>query len=163
MPLMKKSLVRLWAGVLLAVAPRPVVAAAPPVQTPTVPMCAIVVATPVSFGLYSVFRAEPTDTTGALSFVCTGATGNVSVGLSGIAADGTRAMTNGPESMAYNLYLDAARTQVWGDGTFGAPPAIYPRPADGTTITAIMYGRIFAGQDILTGSYSASLLATINF
>ena len=163
MRIVKNLFVPAAAAWLVVIGHTPLVAAAQTVQTPVMPACAIISATPVSFGLYSVFRAEPTDSTGALSFMCTGATGNVSIGLSGAGADGARAMTSGAESMAYNIYMDAGRTQVWGDGTSGAGPAVYSRPADATTMTAVMYGRVFAGQDIMTGSYSTSLIATINF
>ena len=163
MRIVKSLFVPAAAAWLVAIGHTSPVAAAPAGQTPVVPACAIISATPVSFGLYSVFRAEPTDSTGALAFVCTGATGNVAIALSGVGPDGMRGLTSGAESMAYNIYLDAARTLVWGDGTSGAGPAVYSRPADGTTVTAVMYGRIFAGQDIMTGAYSASLVATINF
>lgn len=42
-------------------------------------------------------------------------------GVHGTSAEARR-MTNGAESLAYQLYLDAARTTVWGDGVNGSAP-----------------------------------------
>ena len=74
-----------------------------------------------------------------------------------------RRMLKGAEALTYNLYRDAARTTIWGDGTGGTqiysvivtPPA---RPVD-----VPIYGRIPSGQDVTAGTYSNTITATIQF
>ena len=142
-----------------------VTAAAHPLETQSVTLttCAISATASISFGAYSVFNASPTDSTGTLSFVCTGVTGPVTIALSGIQPDGTRTLKNGADRLSYHVFADAARTQTWGDGTFGSTPVVLSRPADGAVNTAVMYGRIFAGQDVSFGPYSDSFVAVVNF
>jgi spore coat protein U-like protein len=69
-------------------------------------------------------------------------------------------MVSGPDSLGYNLYTDAARTQVWGDffngGTIQVAPAGTPARLD-------VYGRIPAGQNVATGSYTDSITVTFFF
>jgi spore coat protein U-like protein len=80
-------------------------------------------------------------------------------GLAGSFA--ARALTLGSERLLYNLYLDAARTVVWGDGTGGsqAGPGVITRGALGTT-TAYVFGRVFAGQDAVEGVYGDTIRVT---
>jgi spore coat protein U-like protein len=67
----------------------------------------------------------------------------------------------GAERLLYNLYLDAARTIVWGDGTGGSQtgPMVTTRGAGGTT-TAYVFGRIPAGQDVAAGVYGDTIRVT---
>jgi spore coat protein U-like protein len=129
-----------------------------------------IAATPVSFGSYNVFAAVATDSTGSLTFRCSG-TGNsgnnisISIAL-GRGSSGSftpRAMVLANGALAYNLYQDAARTTIWGDGTGGTRAYVTgtaPRNRD-TTVT--IYGRIPAQQDVSAGSYADTVTATINF
>ena len=81
-----------------------------------------VAATTVAFG--TVAPPIPASTTGAIVLTCDGAGNNnrfqvsLSQGLSGVYSE--RTMRQGPLALAYNLYLDAARTQIWGDGSGGS-------------------------------------------
>ena len=81
-----------------------------------------VAATTVAFG--TVAPPIPASTTGAITLTCDGAGNNnrfqvsLSQGLSGVYSE--RTMRLGPLALAYNLYLDAARTQIWGDGSGGS-------------------------------------------
>ena len=74
--------------------------------------------------------------------------------------NGMRAMSNGPHSLAYNVYLDAARTIVWGDGSNGTSAYGPVKPNPGTN-TVWIYGRIFARQNVTVGTYSDTLTVTI--
>ena len=80
-------------------------------------------------------------------------------GLAGSYA--ARALSMGNERLLYNLYLDAARTIVWGDGTGGsqAGPGVTTHGAGGTT-TAYVFGRIKAGQDVAVGVYADTIRVT---
>jgi spore coat protein U-like protein len=74
-----------------------------------------------------------------------------------------RQMRQGAYTVDYNLYLDASRVSVWGDGTGGSSrygPAI---PPNNMTITVTIYGRMPARQNARVGSYTDSITATINF
>lgn len=41
----------------------------------------------------------------------------LSTGISGTYA--ARTMVSGPNTLTYNMYVDTARTQIWGDGSPG--------------------------------------------
>lgn len=68
--------------------------------------------------------------------------------------------TNNNYYLAYNLYIDAARTQIWGDGsggTFVYSASVTP----GVENTVIIYGRIPANQNPFIGNYEDRIIATI--
>lgn len=120
--------------------------------------------TSVSFGTYNVFSASPTDSTGGISFRCGVLDFNVSVSLTQ-GQSGTffpRAMRKGSESLPYNLFRDASRTSIWGDGTGGT--SIYTHTwTIGQPIRLTIYGRVAPGADVSAGTYSDTVTAVINF
>jgi spore coat protein U-like protein len=74
-----------------------------------------------------------------------------------------RTMTRGAERLEYNLYRDAARTAVWGDGSSGTQVAfdlIVPKNSD---VTLPIYARIPAGQDVRAGTYSDTVSLVVNY
>lgn len=109
------------------------------------------------------------DSTGSVSVTCTGLTqaANYSLKLSTGGSNNSfaRSMagTGGGARMNYNLFVDANRSNPWGDGITGgqfqgsiAPP--------GGTANHVYYGRVPAGQTALrAGSYSDQLLITLEF
>ena len=120
--------------------------------------------TSVSFGTYSVFWATPTDSAGNITYRCNGNANvliTISAGQSG--TFNPRTLVKASEQLSYNLYLDAARNMVWGDGTLGT--LIYTRinVPNNTNVTVPVYGRIPAAQDNTAGAYSDSVSVTINF
>ena len=120
--------------------------------------------TGVNFGVYDVFASVPVDSTGSVRYQCSGSTGNIAITISQ-GASGTfnsRAMMVGSDALTYNLYLDAARTTIWGDGTAGTGLFTLPN-VTGKPVTLTIFGRIPAGQDVAAGSYSDSVLVTIQF
>lgn len=121
--------------------------------------CSISVPTSVAFGTYDVYGAF-VDSAGTVRIGCILAT-NVTVDLSRGNAPTfiPRYMVNGAQHLTYNLYLDAARTSIWGDNTGGSSHGgSYP----GSTSVTI-YGRIPSGQDAWSGSYTDSIVATVTF
>jgi spore coat protein U-like protein len=123
--------------------------------------------TPVAFGNYDVFSAVPTDTTGSVSFTCTGSAINITITLNkggGSGANFARRRLTGPvDTLDYNLYLDAARSTVWGDGTGSTSTYTNASPPNSTAIVVTIYGRISAGQDVRAGAYTDTITAIINF
>jgi spore coat protein U-like protein len=120
--------------------------------------------TGVNFGSYSVYSATPTDSTGSITFRCGFFDFNISISLSQ-GQSGTffsRRMRKGGEQLSYNLFRDAARTSVWGNGTGGTTQYTNTWSL-GQTITLTIYGRVDPGADVSAGSYSDTVSAIINF
>ncbi len=131
------------------------------------PNCSWRSASPVAFGAYDVFSGTPDDAIGSVTFRCSGPPGAVvTIDLSsgGSGTYSPRRMTRaGVETLDYNLYLDATRTQIWGNATGGTlhyGPTVAPRNAN---VLVNIYGRIPAGQDKSAGTYTDTIVATINF
>ncbi len=126
------------------------------------PVCSFGVAGALAFGVYDPLSAANADSSSTLSYKCPAGQPlriSLDAGLAGSFA--ARAMTAGSERLLYNLYLDAARTIVWGDGTGGsqAGPGVVTHGASGTT-TAYVFGRIAAGQDVAIGTYGDTIRVT---
>ncbi len=121
--------------------------------------------TPVSFGSYDVFAVAPRDSTGSVTYRCGLGDVNVTIALdSGGAPDfATRRMLKGAEPLSYNLFLDPARTIVWGDGTGGTQVHSNPLPLPNQDITVTIYGRIPARQNVSAGTYTNVIVVTIMF
>jgi spore coat protein U-like protein len=120
--------------------------------------------TSVNFGSYNVYSTSPTDSTGTITFKCSFLDFNISVALSQ-GQSGTyfpRTMRNGGESLPYNLFRDASRNSVWGNGAGGTSQYTNSWPF-GQTIVLTIYGRVEAGADVSAGNYSDTISATINF
>jgi len=119
----------------------------------------------VNFGASDVFNTIPTDSTGSLTYTCISVLGTITIDLSRGSAPSyfPRQMRKGAETMSYNLYLDAARISVWGDGTGGTSHYGPVTPPLASPVTVTIYGRIPAGQNVSVGSYTDTITATINF
>jgi spore coat protein U-like protein len=128
--------------------------------------CTIASVAGVVLGTYDVFDATPVDSTGTITYECTGVVGTDTVQITLSAGDAgtfaTRAMSAGAETLSYNLYVDAARTTVWGDGTSGTATYGPILPAEGETPVTV-FGRAPAGQDAAAGSYSDTIVVTVIF
>ena len=135
--------------------------------------CSISV-TGLGFGTYDVFSGTADDSTATLSVTCTQVSapaGNLpvsaslSTGTSGTYA--ARQMKSGVNSLSYNMYTNATRTTLFGDGTSGTSTisGTFPFTFVGQVITGTgtIYGRIPAGQDAAVGAYSDSIVATVTY
>jgi spore coat protein U-like protein len=128
------------------------------------PACTIS-ATSVNFGSYNVFTGSTTDSTGTITINCNGSAHNITVTLSQGSSStfNPRTMIKGGETLSYNLYRDAARTTIWGDGTGGTSTYTNANPPNNADISLTVYGRVPAGQDVSAGAYSDTVAAVINF
>jgi spore coat protein U-like protein len=122
-------------------------------------------ATPVAFGAYDVFQSTPSDSTGTITYL----SGNndkdiritISPGSSG--SFSPRTLRRGTETLAYNLFSDAARTQVWGDGAEGTWSYFFRNPQNNRDIVLTVYGRVPAAQDPAVGSYGDTVVVTLEY
>ncbi|MDH3945493.1 MAG: spore coat U domain-containing protein [Chromatiales bacterium] len=124
-----------------------------------------ITAVPLNFGSYLPNDLAPLDNAGAVDIDCKGRGG---IFLVTIAAGNSndylqRLMLSATDALAYNVYLDAARTQIWGNWSSGTSALRRFRRNGRYRESIPVYGRIFAGQDVDPGIYSDSLLVTIIF
>ena len=120
--------------------------------------------TGVAFG---VFSGSPLTASGTITLFCTGSgTSNFNLTLSrgGSGSYSPRAMSNGANSLSYNLYRDSGLTLVWGDGT-GVTTfptgQIKVSPPPSITMNFTVYGSVPAQATPASGSYSDSVIATL--
>ena len=138
--------------------------------------CTIVSASPVAFGNYDSITGAPLDVQGQIVYECGkgagGKKGNgqvrdqLSVQISvnqGTAGTFNRQMEGGRDRLRYNLYLDAARIIIWGDGTGGTQTYAATAQPNGQLVTVPVFGRLFAGQDVAGGVYLDNLVVTLDF
>jgi spore coat protein U-like protein len=130
----------------------------------------------VNFGLYDPLALGPADSAGRVEVTCDylppgGATGvsydvALSAGTSGSFLQ--RYMALGTARLPYNLYTDAARSLVWGNGSAGSGfvsggMKVNPGAHSSLTNSHTVYGRIPAGVDAALGSFSDSIVVTLTF
>ena len=113
----------------------------------------------VNFGNYDVFGTLATDITGTVSINCNKSS-LYTISLNG--GSGTfasRTMTNGANTLTYNLYLDVTRLTIWGDGSPGTGIV----SATAKTASHTVYGRIPALQNAPVGNYTDTIIVTMTF
>lgn len=130
--------------------------------------CSITGVTPLSFGAYNVFDTNDVDTTGGVTVHCTSVVPADTIEVELSAGDAAsyaprRLARAGGQTLAYNIYTDPSNTTVWGDGTNGT--AVYGpvTPPDGTDLDITAYGTIPAEQDVAAGSYTDTIVVTLNY
>lgn len=110
----------------------------------------------VDFGTYDPTSPGNNDTAGNLSVTCTkGTTGTIT--LAGAAG---RSMASGTttDTLAYELYTDSGRSTLWAGATTVAVPA-----STGVAQNVSVYGRITPGHYVTPATYTAVVVATLNF
>ncbi len=122
-------------------------------------------ATAVTFSAYNVFTATANTANGTVTYRCGREDHNILISIStGSSSSFTpRTLKKGTESLNYNLYLDAAFATIWGDGSGGTGDYTKSNPPNSTDVNLTVFGRIPALQDVSVGSYSDTVVVTINF
>ena len=128
-------------------------------------------ASPVTFPAYNAFSGSAVDSATNVNVTCTGLLGllvtyDVELGGGGSGSIVSRLLFEnaGSDQLAYQLYTNSSRTQVWGDGIQGATFSgsfLISIIASFRTHTA--YGRIPASQVVNAGDYSDTLVMTVVF
>lgn len=132
-----------------------------------VEVCTFSVVSGVGFGTYDVFNALPTTANGSITYQCAGlpVAGKVVTLLLSRGAAPTytpRFMVNGAQHLQYNLYLDAAFSKIWGNGT-GTTSIYSATTLNGVPTLVTIFGRITAGQDLTAGIYKDTITVTMNW
>ena len=131
-----------------------------------------ITADPLDFGTYNPLGGSNADATGNVSVQCGALIAGVNIsyevtlgtGMSGVFTN--RTLSNGSDTLAYNLYTDTSRTIIWGDGSSGTSTitngyflsVLIPRVDDFP-----IYGRVPYGQNVEAGTYTDSIVATVIF
>jgi spore coat protein U-like protein len=134
------------------------------VSATVIRVCTITAGT-LAFGNYDPIFANDTtnlDQSGTFTVTCArGGAPAVWVGMgNGLNFLGSRRMAGGGEFLTYQLFSDAGRTTAWGN-TSGTGFA--PTPNGRNPVTVTVYGRVLAGQDVLVGAYTDTVVMTVNF
>ncbi|MFC4727051.1 spore coat U domain-containing protein [Coralloluteibacterium thermophilus] len=123
-----------------------------------------VATTPVAFGSINPLTQRTADGVGSIRIACPEATAytlSIAASSGDAGAAGARRLGDDGRGIDYQLYADAARRQVWGDGTGGTSTAHGTADAAGTEHT--VYGRAFPRPETRAGHYSGTLLITIAY
>lgn len=129
-----------------------------------------VATSPVAFGAYTTGATSPTDATGTVTVTCTAVLSiavnyTIRLGTGGSGSFAPRRMSSALGTLPYNLYSNASRTIVWGDGSGGTGTV-----SDGYALGLLVvvrnysvYGRIPAQQNVAPGVYADTLFVTVDY
>lgn len=119
----------------------------------------------VDFSVYNPLAGQ-IDAQGSITMNCSGSllpiAYSVSIGTGSSGSFSTRTLRNGGNSLNYNLYTDATRLIIWGDGS----SPLTTSKKSGTCLgscSVFVYGRMFGSQSAPVGTYSDSVLVTLEF
>jgi spore coat protein U-like protein len=125
--------------------------------------CTIFAAVGPAFGAYDVLSTRSLDAAGSISYRCTPPRPTVQLSTGSGGTFRARELRSGGYAIRYNLYLDPARTLIWGDGSAGTGTVVdEPNPGN-VTRTIPVYGRIPPGQDAAAGVYFDTIVVTFVF
>ena len=124
--------------------------------------CQIMVSA-LDFGNYDAIVAnttQPLDADTPVGVVCSkGTVAKIGIDAGANAQGSTRRMAGGGDYLTYELYTDAARSNVWGTGAQARAVA----PSFHTLNIVTLYGRIPANQDVASADYADTATVTISF
>lgn len=130
--------------------------------TATVVNACEVSASDLSFGNYDPTSLLNTDATTTITVTCTLLAPysiRLNDGLNGGGDVANRAMSDGTNTLSYNLYTDALRTTVWGNDAGTDIDLI----GTGLAVPTIVYGRIPAQQGVAAASFTDTITVTVDF
>ena len=121
--------------------------------------------TPLAFGNVNTLSGSNVDGTGGISVTCTNGTSweaSAGIGSGTGASFNSRVMADGSDLLTYNLYTNAARNAIWGDGT-GSSSTI-SSTGSGVAQNVTIYGRVGSGQTTApAGSYADTVAVTVSY
>lgn len=144
-----------------------------PLAAPAAVVCRLVSGGSLGFGAYDYFSPSPNDSLANVTVSCSRDGGpqnntllmRVDQGVNGTSVSARRLLHTGGsgDTLAYGLYRDVGRTNVWGTtDNINTVSATLSIPNRGTAFaTFIIYGRIPAGQDVSSGTYRDTVGVTL--
>jgi spore coat protein U-like protein len=153
-------------GRAAAVAARALVAVVLVLATPAAARAATcsISTTSVVFGSYSVFSTTPVDSTGTVTYRCSGsASVSITITRGQSSTFNPRTLAKGTEKLSYGLFLDAARTIIWGDASGGTQTYFNGSAPNNRDVTVTIHGRIPSGQDVASGAYTDTVTVVVQF
>ncbi len=131
-------------------------------------------ATGPAFGVYNPLQAAPTYANGVVTANCTWLSNPTPVTVTIVSSYSTgagtyalRKMVSGAASLNYNIFYDAAYSEIRGDGTGGSSQGggtiVVSRGTPTGSTSSVIYGRIPAGQDVAAGAYNDTIVVTITY
>jgi spore coat protein U-like protein len=119
-------------------------------------------ATGVAFGTYTPLTIATSTATITISCAKVKAPAPATITLSagGSNTFAARTMSSAGNTLTYNLYQDAAHTQIWGDGTGGSLTETLDLT---TTTTATVYGRVPSQDPAPGANYTDSITVTVSY
>jgi spore coat protein U-like protein len=121
--------------------------------------------TNINFGTYSVFGGAVTGTS-SFGIRCSppgSATVTLSRGGSPTFARYMAGTVTPANTLGYNLFLDAATLNTWGDGTSGTQYTTFTPTPGNTDITLTIFGKIPANLDAPPGTYMDTIQVSMNW
>lgn len=99
--------------------------------------------------------------TGTVTVACTkGAVTTITLGLGANPTGSQRRLTDGTNFLNYEIYKEVAHTNVW--GTSAATDVDYTASSKAASAFTA-FGLVAANQDVPAGSYTDTVVATVNF
>ncbi|AEB58740.1 Csu type fimbrial protein [Ectopseudomonas mendocina] len=125
----------------------------------------------ISFGsistLPSNLDAASTPGNGSIVLQCSPGTAvsiSLNAGLNASSVGGGRYLARGAERLRYQLYQDAARSLIWGDGSNGGTRLSVNFPVGSATQTYTVYARLFAVSPLPSaGIYTDTITVTVSY
>ena len=120
------------------------------------PTCHGITVSAVAFASYDVYSAAQQSVPGTITYTCPpplAPTVTIDVGLNAAGGQRNMRLTTGTDLLQYDVYFDAACTQLWAPGVAQAPSA--------SPMT--FYACLPPLQDVSVGSYGDTLTVTFNF
>jgi len=162
----------LLVGLALALLARQAMAATPVTTTfpvtATITSACTVSGSALNFGsaIDPLSSTTPLDATSTVTVTCSNTTPytvslNAGANAGGSSNFSTRTMKSGSDTLAYQLYLDAGRATVWGDGT--ASSSARNGTGSGSAQSLTVYGRLPSLANVVPGAYTDTVTVTISY
>lgn len=116
----------------------------------------------LAFGSYNA-SVPSVSYTGTVSVRCTGNATTFTLALSAGSSGNilARSMTSGSARLSYQLYTDAAHTNVWGNGATGVLYGPLSMPGGNFNATYTVYGLLLPTPNVPSGSYADTVTVTL--
>jgi spore coat protein U-like protein len=138
--------------------------------------------TGLAFGNYDPTSTVAVTANGTINFTCTytgtGFTASITISPGASGNYLNRTLTFGSQTLNYNIYVNAADTEIFGGGTGNGTSGTWyyylcyagggvacagGTGQSGTQYAAPMYGLLPSGQDVSAGHYSDTIMVTITY